>query len=157
MCRSSSRHCDMSETGVRTSARRTSPRSTYSLRMSPASMVLPRPTSSARMARPRSLAQHPETGLELEVVAIQIVHGVQGEEILESPGQREAPGLQARRETRARRRRRGPCQADEPLHRRRVQAEGFRLLEGEHRLLGRGGRFGLDIGTRRLCGHEGRR
>src|SRR5438552_1985444 len=49
----SSRHWSVRAAGVRTSARCTSPRTAYSLRMSPASIVLPRPTSSARIPRPR--------------------------------------------------------------------------------------------------------
>src|SRR5439155_1184697 len=49
----SSRHWSVSAAGVRTSARWMSPRTAYSLRTSPASIVLPRPTSSARIARPR--------------------------------------------------------------------------------------------------------
>ena len=48
----SSRHCDVSDGGVRMSARRTKPRIAYSFRMRPASIVFPKPTSSARTARP---------------------------------------------------------------------------------------------------------
>ena len=50
---SSARHWLTSEGGTRTSARSTRPRSRYSERTSPASTVLPRPTSSASSARPR--------------------------------------------------------------------------------------------------------
>ncbi len=49
----SSRHCSVSEAGVRTSTVRTRPRWISSFMMMPASMVLPRPTSSASRARPR--------------------------------------------------------------------------------------------------------
>src|SRR3989442_3000607 len=49
----SSRHWPVSAAGVRTRTRWMSPRTAYSLRTSPASIVLPRPTSSARIARPR--------------------------------------------------------------------------------------------------------
>ena len=50
---SSSCHWVTSPAGVMTSARPASPRSLSSARISPASMVLPSPTSSARIARPR--------------------------------------------------------------------------------------------------------
>src|SRR6267143_517012 len=49
----SSCHCPVSEAGVRMRARRTRPRIAYSFSKRPASIVFPRPTSSARIARPR--------------------------------------------------------------------------------------------------------
>src|SRR3954452_422732 len=48
----SSRHCPTSAAGVSTRIRSAIPRSRYSLSTIPASMVLPRPTSSARSTRP---------------------------------------------------------------------------------------------------------
>ena len=51
---SSSRHCPTSEAGTSTSTLSAMPRSRYSLSTIPASMVLPRPTSSASSTRPRN-------------------------------------------------------------------------------------------------------
>ena len=49
----SSRHCSTRPAGVSTSVRSAKPRNRSSERIKPASMVLPSPTSSARIARPR--------------------------------------------------------------------------------------------------------
>src|SRR5258706_232067 len=51
---SSSRHCPTKDAGVSTRTLSTMPRSRYSLSTMPASMVLPRPTSSASSTRPRN-------------------------------------------------------------------------------------------------------
>jgi SNF2 family DNA or RNA helicase len=51
---SSSRHCPTSDAGVSTSTLSTMPRSKYSFRTMPASIVLPSPTSSASNTRPRN-------------------------------------------------------------------------------------------------------
>ena len=115
--------------GVSTSAVRICPRSRYSLRMMPASIVLPRPTSSASRARPPRSFITVERGLELVREALDAAQRVERQEPVRRRPRREPLGAVAGGEEGRSLARLGPARDERvPVGRGAPEAAGLAVL-----------------------------